>query len=63
MFLQVCDELDMYGFQPWREEEKDQARYHYFDSAEPRPGSHSFDLARYLYQLVAHKYDHIRIID
>jgi len=61
--LQVCDEMDMYGFQPWREDEKDQARYHYFDSAEPRPGSHSFDLARYLYQLIALKYDHIRIID
>eukprot|EP00898_Chlorokybus_atmophyticus_P001584 jgi/Chlat1/2426/Chrsp17S02675 len=25
-------------------------KYHYFDSAVPRPGSHSFDLARYVYQ-------------
>eukprot|EP00193_Tetraselmis_chui_P001248 CAMPEP_0177754712 /NCGR_PEP_ID=MMETSP0491_2-20121128/2157_1 /TAXON_ID=63592 /ORGANISM="Tetraselmis chuii, Strain PLY429" /LENGTH=859 /DNA_ID=CAMNT_0019270117 /DNA_START=493 /DNA_END=3072 /DNA_ORIENTATION=- len=61
--LQVCDELDMYGFQPWREDARDQARYHYFDNAEPRPGSHSFDLARYLYQLIALKYDHVRIVD
>eukprot|EP00899_Mesostigma_viride_P014898 jgi/Mesvir1/23409/Mv21101-RA.1 len=64
--LQICDEIDLYGFQAWRETDSHGplvVKYHYFDSAMPRPGSHSFDLARYIYQLMAMKFDNIRIID
>ena len=38
-------------------------RYHYFDSARPRPGSHSFDLALYIYRLFAIHYDNVRIYE
>ena len=71
--LQVCDEVDVYGFAPWRDPadkhlpkgtvivSKD--RYHYFDSARPRPGSPSFALALYIYRLFAIHYDNVRIYE
>ena len=65
--LQVCDEVDIYGFNPWRDgsyvQGRPETRYHYFDSAIPRPGSHSFDLARYIYQLIALHHDNVRVFD
>mmetsp|Transcript_49733 Transcript_49733/g.158830 ORF Transcript_49733/g.158830 Transcript_49733/m.158830 type:complete len:920 (-) Transcript_49733:66-2825(-) len=64
--LQVCDDVDIYGFQPYREQDTQGGlgvKYHYFDSAVPRPGSHSFDLARYIYQLFALRMDNVRIFD
>ena len=78
--MQVCDEVDVYGFAPWRDPPKvrgkdkereaspppppsHQQPYHYFDSAVPRPGSHSFDLALYIYKLFAIAYDNVRIFE
>jgi hypothetical protein len=59
----ACVQVDVYGFAPWKEAGPGQAeeRYHYFDSARPRPGSHSFDLATYIYQLMATQHDHVHI--
>jgi hypothetical protein len=31
MALQMCDQVDLYGFQPYRGR-SDQERYHYFDN-------------------------------
>ena len=53
--LQVCDEVDIYGFTPWKESDRNDQlsdAYHYFDGAQPRKGSHSFDLTRYVYELL-----------
>ena len=48
--LQICDTVDIYGFEPYKDGLTNQ-KYHYFDDAKPRPGSHSFDLAHYIYQV------------
>ena len=71
--LQVCDEVDIYGFAPWRDPLDKHLpkgvpiistdKYHYFDSAKPRPGSHSFDLALYIYKLFAIHFDNVRIYE
>ena len=53
--LQVCDEVDIYGFTPYQEADRNTLlsdAYHYFDGATPRRGSHSFDLTRYIYELL-----------
>ena len=53
VFLPIT-QTDLYGFAPYRDEDKFNPlspRYHYFDSAVPRTGSHSFDLTRYIFQL------------
>mmetsp|Transcript_15092 Transcript_15092/g.36511 ORF Transcript_15092/g.36511 Transcript_15092/m.36511 type:complete len:129 (-) Transcript_15092:112-498(-) len=53
--LQVCDELDIYGFTPFKEDDSHtmlSTAYHYFDWATPRKGSHSFDLTRYIYEML-----------
>ena len=63
--LQVCDEVDIYGFAPWHDGDDQRAgganKYHYFDGAIPRPGSHSFDLALYIYELFAARFDNVRV--
>lgn len=56
--LQVCDEVDIYGFTPYKEADRNSPEtlsdaYHYFDGATPRKGSHSFDLTRYIYELLS----------
>jgi len=60
MFLmQVCDQLDIYGFIPYKDEDKYDLLstwYHYFDRAIPRYKSHSFDLTEYIYEILAAKY-------
>ncbi|KAK9811599.1 hypothetical protein WJX72_006769 [[Myrmecia] bisecta] len=64
--VQVCEELDVYGFTPYQEADRLDPlapRYHYFDAAVPRPSSHSFDLADYIYQLLANLTDAIRVFD
>ncbi|KAK3268043.1 glycosyltransferase 29 protein [Cymbomonas tetramitiformis] len=63
--LHLCEQVDIYGFAPYNEDSSKNAgtKYHYFDSAVPRPGSHSFDLARYIYQLFELKQDNVRIYD
>mmetsp|Transcript_24964 Transcript_24964/g.81773 ORF Transcript_24964/g.81773 Transcript_24964/m.81773 type:complete len:405 (+) Transcript_24964:140-1354(+) len=56
LFLyQACDELDLYGFAPYHDGDRTDplaVHYHYFDGAVPRAGSHSFALARYIYELL-----------
>lgn len=71
--LQVCDKVDIYEFAPWRDPNDKHLpkgvpilsndKYHYFDSARPRPGSHSFDLALYIYKLFAIHFDNVRIFE
>eukprot|EP00976_Prorocentrum_cordatum_P086804 1186642-Prorocentrum_minimum.AAC.1 len=64
--LQVCDRVDLYGFTPYRDEDRAEAmatRYHYFDSAVPRAHSHSFDLTRHIYQLLAYRFPHFNMYD
>ncbi|GAQ90641.1 Glycosyl transferase containing protein [Klebsormidium nitens] len=65
--LQVCNSIDVYGFTPYRDEDVLDPlalQYHYFDLARPRVGSHSFDMTRYFYELLAAKLgDHFRIVD
>lgn len=58
--LFVCDSVELYGFTPYRDQDKNAAlhtQYHYFDSAIPRAGSHSFDLTLYIYKALSRKYN------
>jgi len=56
--LQVCDEVDAYGFSSWKKRTAHQAgasRYHYFDNVEGVDNVHSFDLThRVLRKLEEH---------
>jgi hypothetical protein len=65
--LQICDSIDVYGFTPYRDEDVQDPlalQYHYFDQARPRVGSHSFDMTRYFYELLAVRLqEEFRIID
>ena len=64
-------QVDVYGFAPWHDPSfstngtlsAPNEKYHYFDAAEPRPGSHSFDLALYTYKLFANHLDTVRVIE
>ena len=60
--LQVCDKVDIYGFAPWHDGDEERGeKYHYFDNAVPRKGSHSFDLALYIYHLFASQFENVRV--
>jgi hypothetical protein len=64
--VQVCKSVDVYGFTPYRDEDRFDplaTKYHYFDGAVPREHSHSFDLARYLYQLLSYQFPSFNIYD
>mmetsp|Transcript_29338 Transcript_29338/g.93913 ORF Transcript_29338/g.93913 Transcript_29338/m.93913 type:complete len:171 (+) Transcript_29338:433-945(+) len=64
--LQACDQVDLYGFTPYRESDRLDAlaaKYHYFDAAVPRHNSHSFDLTRYVYELFDAHLDNFTIYD
>uniref|UniRef100_A0A061QMP4 Beta-galactoside alpha--sialyltransferase 1 isoform x1 n=2 Tax=Tetraselmis sp. GSL018 TaxID=582737 RepID=A0A061QMP4_9CHLO len=64
--LQVCSEVDIYGFTPYQESDAGDPlapRYHYFDEAVPRHNSHSFDLTQNVYRLLASQLPYFRIYD
>jgi len=64
--LQVCSEVDVYGFTPYQESDAGDVlapRYHYFDQAVPRHNSHSFDLTQNIYRLLARELPFFRIHD
>lgn len=43
--MQVCEEVHMYGFSPYKQRKNSQFRYHYFDEVTGVTKHHSFDLA------------------
>ena len=59
LFLyQVCDELDIYGFTPYKEADRLDpmaSKYHYFDGAVPRHNSHSFDFTQFIYKALSYR--------
>eukprot|EP00899_Mesostigma_viride_P022727 jgi/Mesvir1/3639/Mv14938-RA.3 len=61
--LQACDQVDLYGFDPWTDAlaKHSQGRYHYFDNDKPRPGAHSFDATFFMYTLLAKGNPKLRI--
>eukprot|EP00899_Mesostigma_viride_P006134 jgi/Mesvir1/15521/Mv03173-RA.1 len=46
--LQICEEVHLYGFSPYRKGER--VHYHYFDSVAAVTASHSFDLAYVIFR-------------
>eukprot|EP00958_Prasinococcus_capsulatus_P020279 scaffold2611_cov356-Prasinococcus_capsulatus_cf.AAC.3 len=62
--MQICEEIDVVGFESYRDQDANNAiatKYHYFDAAVPRPGSHSFDLALYIYRLLSLKFPSLHV--
>ncbi|KAK3277448.1 hypothetical protein CYMTET_14553, partial [Cymbomonas tetramitiformis] len=53
MALQMCSQVDLYGFQPYRGSAKE--LYHYFDSQAASLKVHSFDLAYEMLQLLGER--------
>eukprot|EP00899_Mesostigma_viride_P016726 jgi/Mesvir1/25054/Mv11898-RA.1 len=54
--LQVCDRVDLYGFDAYTSKRRSY-RYHYFDDVQGFTGVHSFDLAMEVFKLLSQKYD------
>lgn len=58
--LQICDDIDMYGFEPYTVNAP--TRYHYFDEREAMTHVHSFDLAIEVFRLIGkHENVHLRL--
>ena len=52
--LQMCDEVDLYGFDAYTSRKKSY-RYHYFDNVQGFTDVHSFDLAIEVFKFIAKK--------
>ena len=52
--IQVCDSVDMYGFDPFTLETR--GRYHYFDDRAGMVNVHSFDMALEIFRRIALAY-------
>mmetsp|Transcript_29871 Transcript_29871/g.76628 ORF Transcript_29871/g.76628 Transcript_29871/m.76628 type:complete len:508 (-) Transcript_29871:512-2035(-) len=55
--LQICDELDVYGFDPQIDED---VKYHYFDNIKPWENVHSFGFS-FDFLRILHQAGHIRL--
>mmetsp|Transcript_802 Transcript_802/g.1422 ORF Transcript_802/g.1422 Transcript_802/m.1422 type:complete len:660 (-) Transcript_802:86-2065(-) len=55
MAMQMCDSVDLYGFQPYRGKSEND-RYHYFDNQVASLKVHSFDMAYEMYLLLAERF-------
>lgn len=59
--LQVCDEVNMYGFSNWRPSH-DKVPYHYFDRVKGTTAVHSFDLSMEVFNAVARRFK-VNLVD
>lgn len=53
LMMQLCERIDMYGFEPYTSKRHATAPYHYFDKVEGVTSVHSFDFAIYVYELIS----------